>query len=329
MLERTGLSAEQVFFTASHTHSGPGGWGEHVLEEVIAGPFDAGYRDHLAADLADVVVRSRSGLHAAEVAVIATPTTGRQRNRLDPDAPTDDRLLALVFRAVPDSVPLAMLTVFSAHPVIFSHHSHLLSADYPGELVAELRRRTGCPHVLFAAGAVAEATVMRRDDVPEAEQARELGCLLADDFLRNFDAACYEPRPVVAMQRLPLELPPLRYPVGADWRLSPLCTGWLTDRHTHLHALRVGPALLVGFPGDFSWQLVRPLADRCAARGLTLVPCSFNGDYKGYFVTASSFLNIAGYETRKMNFFGPWAGEYLADLAGRMAENLAPSSSKE
>jgi hypothetical protein len=329
VLQRTGLSADQIYFTASHTHSGPGGWGDQMLERLIAGDYDPAYFDSLAAAMADVVLRSRRERTEAELAVVSAQTMGCQRNRVEP-APVDDRILALVFRAPATSLsaagsrgrPLAMLVVFSAHAVVFGNDLNQLSADYPGELVARLREQTGCPMVLFAAGAVAEATVIRPAGASAPEQARILGQRLAGDLLSGMTPARFERRAVLGVFRLPLQMPPFRVSMASAWRLSPISTSWIGDRATHVHLLRIGPALLVGFPGDYSWQLANDLNHWCRERGLVLIPTSFNGDYKGYFVTRQTFLRVHGYETRTMNFFGPWGGEYLTDLAWRVAKRM-------
>jgi hypothetical protein len=329
VLDRTGLPEAELYFTASHTHSGPGGWGDHVLEKLVAGPYDPRFFNTLADQLADVVTRSRAELTLAELGVVAVPTTGRQTNRLQWDAPLDDRLVALAFRQAGEKPGsprplLASLVVFSAHATVCGTTNNDLSADYPGELVAALRKRTGCPAVLFAAGAVGEAAPFRVPAGSEQESARLLGHALADDLAKAMGGVRFEREVPLAAVRVPIDLPQFRIPVGSRWRVSPVCSSWVSDRHTHLHGLRLGPAVLVGFPGDYSGRLAKGLAEWAAARGLTLVPTSFNGDYKGYFVSERSYMNLRSYETRDMNFFGPWAGEYLADLSKRVVERLAP-----
>src|SRR5262249_7966538 len=113
-------------------------------------------------------------------------------------------------------------------------------------------------------------------------------------------------------------------PLGSRLRFSPLATSWISGTQTHVSVLRIGPAVLVGLPGDYAGHLADPLARWSRSRGLTLVATSFNGDYKGYFVSQPVFMNHDRYETRWMNFFGPWAGEYLGDLARRAIERLEP-----
>lgn len=331
VLERTRLSPQEVYFTATHTHSGPGGWGDHLIEKLVTGPYDPVYFNTLADTLADVVTRSREPLRPVEFGVVSTVTRYRQANRVERDAPQDDRVVALAFRPItepgeqPAAVPppVAILVVFSAHATVCGSGYNNLNAEYPGSLVTALRRKTGCPHVLFAAGAVGEAAPAKFPAKDEVEAARLLGNVLADDAAKALGDVVYQRRVPLAVLRVPVELPAFRFPVSSGWRVSPVCSNWVSDRQTHLHAVRVGPAVLVGFPGDYSGRLAAPLVEWCANRGLTAVTTSFNGDYKGYLVPERAFMTIKTYETREMNFFGPWAGEYLADLSLRVVERVA------
>lgn len=328
VLERTGLRPEQVYFTASHTHNGPGGWGDHPLEALVAGKYDPSYFRTLADQLAAVVTKSRQALVPAEAAVVTARPAHRQKNRIDPAAPTHDQLTALIFRRVGDrdgAPPLAILTVFGAHATVFRAEPPRLSSDYAGALAAALKQRTGAGMVLFAAGAVGDASPVRPLLRSPSDRARTLGESLADDLMSALPTAVFDPRPAVAGLRLDVEMPPLRVPVGRSWRLSPIATSWISGSRTHLDVLRIGRAVLVGMPGDYAGHLAQPLADWARTRGLTLVATSFNGDYKGYFVSQHTFMNRSCYETRWMNFFGPWSGEYLAALARRAIVQIEPT----
>jgi hypothetical protein len=107
--------------------------------------------------------------------------------------------------------------------------------------------------------------------------------------------------------------------------LNPLFTGHLLDRRTHLHVIRIGKAVLVGFPADYSSDLAIMLDGWFSERGLEFVPTSFNGDWRGYIFSSETFFKYGKYETRLMSYYGPWIGEYLNDLVKRMVERTIPS----
>jgi hypothetical protein len=423
--ERAGVPLDQVYFTSSHTHGGPGGWGDHPLERLVAGAYDPAYFNELANRLADIVRRSRAKLEPAELGFVQVQAKGRQTNRVVRGSTTHDALSALVFRPIaaqagtnpisardsslngsnpisgrdpsldgsnpiplvptqergneeredlatcvgwversephhPDSggarftrptlrmsprsrvfradpfidgtnpitaqagtKPIAILVVFGAHATVSHPVPPRLGADYPAAVVSELRRRTGARSVLFAAGAVGDASPTRPKAASQAASAEVLGSALADDLMTALPFARFETNPIVGNLRLAVDLPTVRLPFLSRWlRFSPLATWWIADRQTHLHAIRLGPAVLVGFPGDYSGHLADRLVDSTRSDGVSAVATSFDGDYRGYLVSSQVFRDHPCYETRWMNFYGPGAGEYLNDLARRMVDRL-------
>jgi hypothetical protein len=442
--ERAGVRLDQVYFTASHTHGGPGGWGDHPLEMLVAGAYDPAFFDELADRLAQVVQTSRAKLEPAEIGFVQVQTRGRQSNRVERGSTTHDALSALIFRpagardgtkpitppsgtnpiaspsgtkpivassgtkpivassgtkpivassgtkpiaspsgtkpiaspsgtkpivassgtkpivassgtkpivassgtkpiaspsgtkpiASPSGTkpitppsgtnPIAILVVFGAHATVSHPVPPRLGGDYPSALASELKRRTGARSVLFASGAVGDASPSRPKADSQLASAEALGSSLADDLMAALPSARFERDVTVANLRLDVDLPPVRLPFISKWlRFSPLATWWIADRRTHLHAVRLGPAALVGFPGDYSGHLADRLVASTRGVGISSVATSFDGDFRGYLVSEPVFREKPCYETRLMSFYGPWTGEYLNDLARRMVDRLA------
>jgi neutral ceramidase len=324
---RSGLRPDQVYFTSSHTHGGPGGWGDHPLEMLVAGAYDPAYFETLVNQLVQTVKASRSSLEPAEMGFVEVQTRDRQRNRVDPALPTHDALSALVFRppgASPGAAPLAILVVFGAHATVSHPVPPRLGGDYPSALSEELKRQTGARSVLFASGAVGDASPSRPKARSQFQSAQALGKALAGDLMAALPSTHFERDVKVGNLRLEVDLPPVRLPFfTAKLRFSPAMTWWIADRQTHLHAIRLGPAVLVGFPGDYSGHLADSLDVLTRMNGLTVVPTSFDGDFRGYLVSSPIFFRISCYETRWMSFYGPWTGDYFNDLARRMVNRLA------
>ena len=142
---------------------------------LVAGAYDPAYFETLANQLADVVRRSRSSTEPAEMAFVEVQAKGRQTNRVDPTLPTHDALSALIFRpagAPAGAPPLAILTVFGAHATVSHPVPPRLGGDYPAALVAELKQRTGARSVLFASGAVGDASPARPRPARSAKAPR-------------------------------------------------------------------------------------------------------------------------------------------------------------
>lgn len=326
VLDRAGLPRDQVYFTATHTHGGPGGWGVHPLERLVAGSYDPAEFNRLVDRLAGAIVRSRAVLVPAELAFVRVDVPGMQWNRVVPGGRTDEALSAWIFRSTtplpgrPDARPtLATLAVFGAHATVAHPDPPRLGADYPGAFAAELGRIAGGGEVLFAAGTVGDAGPVRPEGPNEQHRAEAYGRMLAARLAPVVTSAEFHTEVDLDNLGLEVDLPPVQVPFRlATLRLSPLATWWVCRPRTYLHAVRLGPAVLVGFPGDYSGELARTIRAE-----LPVVATSFSGDYKGYLVTAATFRARACYETRWMSFFGPDLGDHLTRVAGEMIRRLA------
>ncbi len=323
ILARTGLAFGDIYFTSSHTHSGPGGWGHHPVERIITGSFDQTYFDHLADQLARTILesRKRQNLTPASVATVSVETSDGQLNRLAPGEPTFDQLAAIVIKPHNGDPPL-VLASYGAHATVVPGDPPILSPDYPGALVARLDEIAGV-RSMFACGAVGDTSPQRPAAPSPVESAHILGHHLADQLAPALAQAALVDEVTLASLDLRVDLPQLRFALNADWSLSPVVTVWLSDRTTHVHVLRIGDTVLTGFPGDYAGHLATPLAREARRLDLKLIPTSFSGEYKGYLVSRDIYMTKSAYETRDMNFYGPWAGEYLTDTALRMIQRLA------
>ena len=208
---------------------------------------------------------------------------------------------------------LATFAVFGAHATIGHPKPARLGGDYPAAFAEALRRDGKAGVVLFAAGTVGDAAPVRPDAPNQQASVRAFGEDLAARLAGVLTAAEFRREIDLANLGVAVDLPPVQVPFrSARWRLSPLATWWVGRPRTWLHALRIGPAVLVGFPGDVAGHLAANLTGP-----LPVVATSFNGDYKGYLVTGETFRSRPCYETRTMSFFGPTAGDWLVNLSRR------------
>lgn len=320
ILRRADLSHGDVFFTASHTHSGAGGWAKGVVEEMFFGRFDPDAFERLAEAFSRAILDSRRDLVPVAISTAAVEVPEWQENRLERGRPTFDTLFALCVQPVddggnPDGAPLAILTSYAAHATVISANRHDASPDYPGGLMAGLQEATGARMVLFASGAASDARPLRKGDGTEEDKARRMGHALAGRIAPAILDAPFEHDVTLAHAFSPLTLPPHRITLGARWQLSPIASFWMMRRESHASVLRIGSTVFAGFPGDYGGSLARDLADAFAKEDIRLVPTSFNGDWKSYLTAHEEFMTYDCYETRMMAFFGPWTGEYLNGIA--------------
>ena len=329
ILRQAAVPRREVYFTATHTHSGPGGYSPRWLTQITLGEHDEAIVESLAGAFAEVITRSRTDMKPARIAAAhAVPTPGLVANRMDKAAAGNSSLACLSVLGA-DGRHVGGLVTFNAHPTCLGRRSRLISADYPGVVQRGLEKRFGGTW-LFAAGAVGSmkpATVLPRGPRRLEEFGRKVLSVAAALSAGALEGAREEVS--LACGILAVDLPQIQYRISSGWRLSPIITSLIHDHETYIHVVRINSLVLLGMPGDYSGELSARLERRvgavaAASGGGALIPVitSFNGDYIGYLIPHDRYSQDR-HESRDANFFGPWCGEYFHDLSVRIIKRLA------
>jgi hypothetical protein len=102
--------------------------------------------------------------------------------------------------------------------------------------------------------------------------------------------------------------------IADNWRLRPwLFEALMGKQDPYINILRVGDVVLLGLPCELSGEFYPRFAQICRERNLYLIITTFNGNYLGY-VTPDEYYSLRKYETRDMNWFGPYNGAYFTEL---------------
>jgi hypothetical protein len=325
------LPRERIYFGATHTHNGPGGFARGAAVEWSMGAFDARVPERVAEGAAAAVRGALSSLAPARLRPLRLDGSAWIENRSRPGAPLDAALRALVFERADGA--RAALVVFGAHATAIDASLLATSGDYPGALVRGLRAR-GFAEALFLAGATGQAGPRWRGASahhPTPEVAWALGDAIAEAVAEASRAPGPPPRVEVsfAVLRREVALPPWRVRI-AGLALRPAVAGRLLGQgepRAHLHALAIDEIALVGHSFEFSAVLARELAARARERGIELAVTSLNGDHAFYVVPEADY-DLAVYESG-MTFFGPGLAPYLAALTERAVAALAPARAAE
>lgn len=315
---------EGVFFTASHTHSGPGAFERGVIWELVLGAydpraFDAVVEAHVTAARAALLDLAPATIGAAEVDV-----PGLVMNRVEKGGPTDDRMFVL--RVDRDDGRRGALWSFACHAVTLPATSLVVSADYPGEVARELEGR-GFDVVGFAAGGVGSSN-------PRYE--RESSAWLVRPLVRALRAGLDRARAdalsegTLAATSLEVTMPAPRYRITDETMLWPMLTRTIVETTpARFGALAVGDVVLGSVPGELSGELTRAARAVARDRGVTLALLPFDGSYVGYVVPrrvydlpAERGEELREYETHTLTFYGPWGGDLMMNLAMRLAAGV-------
>lgn len=310
---------QQLYFSATHTHSGPGGFAGSLPETLGLGFYDESLAGSIADALAECILQAERRLKPASFHAASRQLEGAEiRNRTMASDPTNRWLDVMVFRSAETSNVLATLTVFSAHATSHSSHDLRISADYPGVLCRHVEEQFGgvC---LFLAGGVGSMGPAN-DVVPREQLANWMGTQLgkaAVELASESAKASTEPALAVTGGWVPLPAPAVK--LGSLWRLSPYLASALLPAQTWVQALRLGDRILVGTPADYSGILAEELRPSCS--GCTTIVTSFNGDYVGY-ILPNNYYDLEEYET-KLCFFGPAFGGHFQASLHTLASMLA------
>ncbi len=313
-LPEVGLRWENVYMGAIHSHNSVGGWAPGLVGQLIAGGYDEKIVSRITDGVLSALRTAQANMAPVQVGYGDTDASDHIYNRIGSSGPTGPldgmiRLLKLK-KATGES---ALLCSFAGHATLFEDSMwNYLSRDYPGSLVDRLEKKSA-DFAVFLAGAVGSTGPEARGKT-DFQEIRNYAGDLALRIERAVPQIQTRPDSALAMLTLPLGLREPHPRVIGNWRVRP----WLFyaiygDYPSDLKALRIGKTVLLGTPCDFSGEFVADFKPLASQKGVNLIITSFDGGYIGY-VTPDKYYNRPTYETRDMNWFGPYNGAYFEEM---------------
>ncbi len=321
--------AGRLLLSASHTHSGPGGWVGGVFSAAF-GPYRDAAREGVERAYAGAARQALARLAPGRVGVAgrAHPGVGVARSLVG--AELDEHVWLLLLERASDGARAAMWT-FGVHPVTWPRGADTRSADYPGALAARLEGH-GLDQLGFAAGAVGGCDPIRRGEGETEALAARLEPSLRAALDGAARGAVDRARLAVLATRIPLP-PPAYRPFdagegGLGWMLWPeLVRAAVGLESVPLAAVRIGDALIVPVPAEPSGPLGARLRRHLGRHGAEATLVAFGGDWAGYLSARRTHAapperraRMWRYETRRLALLGPWGEDLLLRPAVRLAE---------
>ena len=321
-LPEVGLRWENVYIGAIHSHNSMGGWAPGLVGGLIAGEYDEKIVTSITDGILSTIRNAQVSMAPIQVGYGQTDASDLISNRIARSGPTRPldgqiRLLKLKKR----SGESALLCTFAGHATLFNgDNGDYLSRDYPGSLVDRLEKKSAS-FALFMAGAVGSTAPKARGKT-DFQEIRNYAGDLAGRIERTVPQIQLRSDSALAILTLPLGLREPHPRVIGNLRVRP----WLFyaiygDYPSDLKALRIGKTVLLGTPCDFSGEFVADFKPLTAQKGVNLMITSFDGGYIGY-VTPDRYYNRATYETRDMNWFGPYNGAYFEEMMLGLLEKI-------
>lgn len=321
-LPEVGLRWENVYMGAIHSHNSLGGWAPGLVGQLIAGGYNEDIVTRITEGVLTAIRQAQASQAPAQLGYAEVEAGDMIYNRIrnsGPTGPLDSRLRLLRLRK--QTGQSALICSFSGHATLFEDSmSDYLSRDYPGSLVDRLERKDA-DFAVFLAGAVGSTGPEAKGETDFAE-IRNYAGTLATRIERVLPTVQTHTDSMLAMLTLPLGLREPHPRIIGNWRVRP----WLFyaiygDFPSDLKALRIGNTVLLGTPCDFSGELAVELMPRATRDGVRLMVTSFEGGYIGY-VTPDRYYDRQSYETRDMNWFGPYNGDYFKEMMGGLLDRI-------
>ncbi len=321
-----GYQPENLYFSATHSHSAPGGWAEGPAGRILAGSYKEEYVTKVVESIIDALKLAEGNLEEAETGLGIFNGTGFVRNRINmPDSKIDPWIR--VFKIRKKSGAQAAIIAYSAHANCLKMNYTCISGDYPARMIDKIKKSGKINFAMYAAGMVGSHTpkpIMVNDSVELQNESfitnygDKLGGLInvSIDSIKLDNSYSL----ATAVLTLPLREPHLK--LSKDWRVRPWVFNLLFgDYEPTIKLLKINDVLFIGTPCDFSGELMVDFNQLCKERNIKLVITSFNGGYIGY-INVDKYYDENKAETRDMNWFGPYNQAYFTEIIQKILKKI-------
>lgn len=308
----------RLIFTATHTHSGMGGYMPGPLGEVAFGGFDEDLVEMIADKSLQAIQQAQTSLDTATITFRQANVPELVANRFVKGGPIDPFTRELIFTK--NSGNKASILTYSAHATCLSSKFMGLSGDYPFYLMRKMEE-SEYDLSIYAAGTVGSHRPVSPGKTPEAIQEYALDL----DSLNRIKMTKFGTirNPLLASSRLDLHLRDPHLRISDDLRLRPWLFNYLMgETNAHIDFTRIGNTLWIDSSGEISGVFYEQWDQLAKEKGLNLIISTFNGGYIGY-ITPDELYDEHFHEVREMNWYGPGNGRYFDDLITEIIEKAS------
>jgi len=209
--DTTGVPAENVTISATHTHSGPitVRYLSNEADPVVPEP-DPTYLQRLEDGMVEAAQKACQSAKPAELGLAIADGACVGTNRRDPTGPSDPQVPVLVARELSGGPFIGVMLVCSMHPTVLHEDSTLVSGDFPAMCRQYLQTNvvgTPCP-VIHHTGASGNQSPRHVTQSNTFEEAERLGYLLGRSVEKAIRDIQYLTHASIASKRsLIIELP--------------------------------------------------------------------------------------------------------------------------
>ena len=318
--EKIGLNRNQLFFSATHTHSSVGAWSEGYVGKEFAGLSNPNVVQWLVQQFIRAIESAIEDLKPGQIGSGSFEAPGLISNRLIGEkGEKNSEFIFMIAKQNPGK--RAILGSFDAHATTLGGWNMQFSADYPGYWQRKLESE-GVDMAVFFAGSVGSHSARSKGE--KFEKSKYIGEALAESVLKYSKAVELSDSIGLSYLSLKIALPEFHIRVSDGLRLNPFLGGKLFPDvgDVYIQVARIGDLIWVTTPCDFSGEMAISYKNAMNKEGYKALVTSFNGAYAGYIIPGK-YYHLDAYESRLMSWYGPNMGPYTDELIRRMIQKLA------
>ena len=316
-IKKESLPFDHIYFTATHTHSGIGGYMPGLLGKIAFG----GYNKDVVSMLEDKTIQAlQIAVGKKDTVSIHFQKTAADTlvsNRLIENDPVDPFVRQLILQK--KSGQKATLLTYSAHSTIMNSKFMGLSGDYPNYLTG-IMENNDYELALFAAGTVGSHKPVAKGKEPH--HVMNYANSLYQYIQKSEESISLIQGHDLGTAGFPLALRKAHYKIGKNVRLRPwVFNNLFGETNAHFDLILLGNTLMISSSGEISGVFMEAWEKYAKEKGLNLIITCFNGGYIGY-ITPDEYYDEPLYETREMNWFGPYNGAYFDEIIKKLIDKL-------
>ncbi|MEO5978740.1 MAG: neutral/alkaline non-lysosomal ceramidase N-terminal domain-containing protein [Chryseolinea sp.] len=319
MLSKKGIKREQIFYSATHTHSSVGAWAPGFIGELFSGKQNRMVEKWLALQISKVIISALADLKPARIGTGDFAIEKYTRNRLIGTSGNKNNDFSFI-TLEQIGKKKAIIGSYSAHATTMGAENLQISADYPGYWERKMEQ-TSADYALFFAGSVGSQSPNVEGD--GFDRPKLIGEALADSLIKRLPGIALKDTVRFSALSLRMNLPEYHIRLTTNINLATALSSSLLPNSgdVYLQAVRMGNMIWITTPCDFSGEFALQLKNSLATCGYHANVTSFNGGYAGYIVPGRYFY-LDKYEPKLMGWFGPNMGEYTMDLIRQLSRAI-------
>jgi len=311
-IAKENLPVDKVIFTATHTHSGLGGYIPGIMGWVAFGGFEKEIISLFRQQTLYGLKEALASMDTATLTYRSTSAPDGVANRLIENGPIDPYIRQLIYEKKDSK---GILYTYSAHATGLHSQFMGLSGDYPFYLNRSLDE-AGFEFTLFASGAVGShrPQVLGR----EVEDVKTYADFLSESIMSEGSVKEENTNATLQMACLSMSLPSPTYRITDQIQLRPwVFNAVFGNTPAHFDIVLIGNTLILTSSGEISGVFYKEWEQQAATLGLNLIITTFNGGYIGY-ITPDEHYDMRHHEVRDTHWFGPHIGSYFSDVISKL-----------